>query len=296
MASKRAVRKENTNLKDVEKIYTCPTCGNRVPKKFCEFCGEKKLQEHDFSLRHFAEETLEGFTHFDNKFFKTAYLLILKPGQLSVYFCQGRRVPYLKPFPMFIVCNILFFLLIGQTNIFAQPLYSFYNYEPYINFNTKEIIHSFVKSNAEFRILEVEFNQRMGAESKAFLAIFIPVLALGSMTVNYRRRPYFSEHLTFSAHFFTFMLILYTVWSLVIINPYYEWVVPDEEFDSSFDAISSFICIATLAAYFGIASRKFYKVSLGRSVVGGIVIALTFMISLMSYRMFLFYKIIYSLH
>lgn len=294
MASKRAVRKKNPDLPRIEQIYTCPTCGNSIHQNFCEICGEKKLQKHDFSLRHFAEETLEGFTHFDNKFFKTAHLLIFKPGQLSADFCEGKRVPYLKPFPMFIVCNILFFLLIGESNIFAQPLYSFYTYTPYVNFNTKEVINSFVNSDAEFKILGANFNRQMGAESKAFLAIFIPVLALGSMTVNYRRRTYFSEHLIFSAHYFTFTLMLYTAWSLIVINPYYYWFNPEQD-DRSFDALSSFTCIGILAIYYGLASRRFYRTGLARSIGAAILITLVFMISLMTYRTLLFYKIIYSL-
>lgn len=290
-----AVRKKKVELTGIEQFYSCPTCGNRIIRNFCGVCGEKKLNKHDFSFRHFAEETLEGFTHFDNKFFRTASTLILKPGQLSVEFCEGRRVPYLKPFPMFIVCNILFFLLIGQINIFAQPLSSFYQFSPYTKFNTRQIILSHVKTEEEFKTLAMAFNQRMGAESKAYLALFIPILALGSAAVNYRRRLYFAEHVVFSTHYFTFVVMFYTFWSLAISNPYYRWISP-EEADSSFDLVSSFIAVGILATYFGKSARRFYKVSVGRSILGAIIIALVFMISLMAYRMFLFYKIIYSLH
>ncbi len=295
MVAKSVVRKRNTDPTNASEVITCPSCDNLIRKNFCEECGEKKLSTHDFSIRHFLEEIFEGFTHFDNKFFRTAYFLIFKPGHLSIDFCAGRRVPYMKPFPMFIICNILFFLSIGEINIFAQPLNSFYQYKPYINFGTREIILSLVKSEAEFRTLAIEFNQRMGVEAKAFLALFIPVLSLGSMAVFYRRRNYFSEHLVFSTHFFTFTIILDTVWALFVVNPFYKWIRPGQ-FDSTFDLISSFMHVSILGVYFYISSRRFYNASHIRSVVGSVVIALIFLIGLMAYRMILFYKIIYSLH
>lgn len=293
MTSKSVVRKKNVRL-IAEQIYSCPTCGNTVEKNFCDVCGEKKLNRHDFSFSHFVEEAFEGFTHFDNKFFRTAHLLIFKPGQLTVDFCEGRRVLYLKAFPMFIICNILFFLFVGEINIFAQPLSSFYQYMPYTNFNTREIIHALVKSDPEFKTLAIAFDQRIGIEAKAFLAIFIPILALGSLVVNYRRGTYFSEHLVFSTHYFSFMIMLYTVWTLIVTKPYYLWIHA-EQADSYFDLVTSFVCITMLAVYFGMASRRFFRVSRLRSIVGSVVIAMIFMLSLMAYRMFLFYKIIYSL-
>ncbi len=294
MASKSVVRKKNTDLTNEEQIYACRTCGNSVAKNFCEVCGEKKLNNHDFSLKHFVEETFEGFTHFDNKFFRTARLLIFKPGQLTLDFCEGRRVPYIKPCPMFIICNILFFLLVGRINMFSQPLTSFFHNRPYTNFNTKKIILSMVKTDAEFLSLASEFNQRMGSESKAFLALFIPILALGSIAVNYRRRTYFSEHLVFGTHYFTFILILFTLSSLIITTPYHRWISPEQS-GSSFDAINSFISLTLAAVYFGFASMRFYKVGWLRSILGAVVVTLVFMVSLMAYRMILFYKIIYSL-
>ncbi|MEJ7694763.1 DUF3667 domain-containing protein [Daejeonella sp.] len=295
MAAKSAVHKRNPDRTNTAENTTCPTCGNSINKNFCEVCGEKKLNRHDFSLRHFVEETFEGFTHFDNKFFRTARLLIFKPGQLSIDFYEGRRVPYMKPFPMFIICNILLFMIVGKTNIFSQPLTSFLQYTPYTYFGTKEVILSFVKSDAEFEILATQFNQRMGVEAKAFLAIFIPILALGSWVVNYSRRKYFSEHLVFSTHYFTVMVMLYTVWALLVSRPYTAWFDPEESSRIA-DRVSGFVSILILAVYFSISSKKFYKISWARSILGSVIITLVFMGSLIAYRTLLFYKIIYSLH
>ncbi|RYG20574.1 MAG: DUF3667 domain-containing protein [Chitinophagaceae bacterium] len=107
MKQKETRSKEAT----VQKPVNCISCGNLITANYCSTCGEKRLKAHDFELKHFIEETFEGFTHFDNKFFKSVWLLISKPGLLSVDFCKGKRVHYMRPFALFFVCNILFFFV-----------------------------------------------------------------------------------------------------------------------------------------------------------------------------------------
>ncbi|RYF85547.1 MAG: hypothetical protein EOO03_13100 [Chitinophagaceae bacterium] len=57
--------------------------------RFCSFCGEKKTDHHDLSLKHLAEESIEGLTHFDNKLFRSLKVLIRKPGLLARYHFEG---------------------------------------------------------------------------------------------------------------------------------------------------------------------------------------------------------------
>lgn len=286
MTSKSVDRNPN----NVEQLYTCPTCGNAIAGNFCQTCGEKKLDRHDFSFKHVIEEAFEGFTHFDNKFFRTAYLLLFKPGQLSVDFFNGKKVPYMRPFQMFVICNILFFLLAGKVNFFAQPLSSFNDYDPYIQLGSKKIIDSIVKSEAQWQLLAVEFNERMASDSKAFLAIFIPVFALGSIGVNKNKRKFLAEHLVFSAHFFTFILIFYTFFLVLIAQPYAK--LAGQGFNQTFDMVSSLFCVSIISIYYGLAAKKFYGANSLRVIAGSVSIAILFMLALVSYRMLLFYKII----
>ncbi len=272
---------------------TCPTCGNKIVKNYCGNCGEKKLNHHDFSLLHFVEETFEGFTHFDNKFFRTARVLLFQPGQLSVDFCQGRRVPYLRPFAMFIICNILFFLAVGKANVFSQPLSSFYQYSPYIYFQTRETIEAVAKTGPQQEMLAAKFNELMGSNSKAFLAIFIPFIAVGAMLVNYSKRKYVSEHLVFSTHFFTFIVVFYTFYIILVAQPFQR--LNNFGFNETFDLFSTLVAICVIATYYGLASRRFYKIGRGRAVLASVVVAIVFMVTLMSYRILLFFKIMNTL-
>src|SRR5690242_9057720 len=95
----------------------CPSCGHAFAGKFCSACGEKKVAAHDFTLRHFIEESVEGFTHFDNKLLRTLRSLFFKPGSLTASFESGQRVTYMKPVQLFIISNLVFFILSGGLNL-----------------------------------------------------------------------------------------------------------------------------------------------------------------------------------
>jgi hypothetical protein len=48
--------------------------------------------------------------------------------------------------------------------------------------------------------------------------------------------------------------------------------------------------------YFSIAAKRFYKVHIAYAIIAGLLVATFFFIALIGYRMFLFYKIIHSIH
>lgn len=100
------------------------TCGHEADEKFCAHCGEKRHNDHDFSLKHVLAEAMEAFFHVDSKIFLTLRTLVAKPGKLTADFFLGRRKPFMSPLQTFFVCNLLFFVLQPLTGleILAPPL------------------------------------------------------------------------------------------------------------------------------------------------------------------------------
>lgn len=60
------------------------------PNEFCPRCGQ---QNHSviIGFGHLVEEFLEGVFHFDGKVFRTAGLLLFKPGELTRRYLAGQR-------------------------------------------------------------------------------------------------------------------------------------------------------------------------------------------------------------
>jgi hypothetical protein len=148
----------------------CPSCSSVIGGKFCSNCGEKQISRRDFSLSHFIEEGIETFTHIDNnKLFNSLKLLITKPGILTKNYFNGMRIRFMKPLQLFIVCNLLFFFLLGKSNLFAIQFYAYKIFEPYISFGTREMIAKKATNPKDIDRVASVFNERMATQSKAFI-------------------------------------------------------------------------------------------------------------------------------
>jgi hypothetical protein len=98
------------------KLPACANCSYAFPEgqpdDFCPDCGQQN-QEVSLSFGHVMEEFLEGIFHFDSKVFRTAKLLLFKPGELTKRFLQGHRMPYVPPIRLYIFISFVFFFLLS---------------------------------------------------------------------------------------------------------------------------------------------------------------------------------------
>ena len=270
----------------------CPTCGKIFTGKFCAACGEKQSSVHDFSVGHFVEESVEGFTHFDNKFIRTIRQLLFKPGMLTLNFEQGRKIPFMKPMQLFIICNLLFFLLVGGANIFAVQLSNYLATDGGHVFKTRSYFFEKFGTNADIKYLSEIFREKMISQSKMFIVLFIPFFSLTCILLFLRRRKPFGLHLAFATHFFSFLLLFFTLFHLLIELP------NDKIFHFSSTAFNQFATIlnfSVLVIYFTLAARRFYKVRWIWSGLTGLAAGIIFIILLQAYRLFLFYNILRTL-
>jgi hypothetical protein len=80
----------------------CINCRAKLRGPYCYVCGEKLVAKKDFTVKHLMEQTVDMFTHFDSKFFKTFKCLLVKPKSLTVVYIDGWKKPFMKPFQGFI--------------------------------------------------------------------------------------------------------------------------------------------------------------------------------------------------
>lgn len=90
---------------------TCPNCGATVDGKFCSSCGQKRIDKHEFAVKHFFGHLVHEITHLDgNKITKTFVALIAKPGLLTCEYLAGRKGQYLTPIRIYLTVSALYFL------------------------------------------------------------------------------------------------------------------------------------------------------------------------------------------
>ncbi len=270
----------------------CVSCGAPIEKNFCGSCGEKRPDKHRFTLMHFVHESIEGFTHLDNKFFRTLKCLFARPGALTRHFEMGRTVRFMKPVPFFIVSNILFFVLVGQSNIFAVKLEKYLQYDNYIKYGTTAAFDKKFGADAKPASVAVLFNEKMITQSKSFIILIIPLFALFCALLFFRKKPYFTLHLVFATHFFTFLLLYLILFHfLVEIPDQYIFHLPQ----AVFEAIAIPLNLAIIIIYAALATAHYYGIRWYWAVATGIGMGLLFLVALQAYRILLFYKILYSI-
>lgn len=270
----------------------CKSCGNNHQENYCPACGEKIFHPNQLSVKHFVEETFEGFIHFDTKFFRSLKTLISKPGQLSVDYVEGRRVKYMKPIQFFLVVNLLFFFLIIGNNMYSLGLDNYVTYRPFINYNTVQTVNEKLKnkklSYAEFR---ESFNEKIIADSKEYIFLFVPFYGLVFFIFLFWKKTFFVEHLIFATHFMAFVLLLIFVTFYLVSLP--VSLIAKIGYSENIDNILSTCIAAGIAIYTAIAVRRYYQAHIVWSLVVAGFIGSTYFIFIQYYRMLLFYKIMY---
>lgn len=89
-------------------VSDCPNCGAAVSGNFCHECGQETVL-HPPSTREFLHEFIGHYVALEGKLWQTMKLLLLKPGQLSLEYMQGRRVRYIQPLRVYLTFSLIFF-------------------------------------------------------------------------------------------------------------------------------------------------------------------------------------------
>ncbi len=274
---------------------TCQTCGNPNQENFCPSCGEKHYDPHGLSLKHVAEEAVEGFTHADHTLIRTVRTVLFRPGELPAEYAAGRRVRYMKPLGFFLVVNLVFFLL-STTNVFNQPLDSFLNYTPYTSYGTNEAVgHVLASRHQTLRDYTPVFNAAMTGSSKAYLVLLIPVYALVFTLLFVKTSRTFIEHLIFATYFVAFLLLIMLAETFVLVVPF-QWLFDQRSWRLYGDSFVLLVSLLVFAGYLFIAFRRFYQTGAVWSLSAAMLSSAALVIVIVAYRMVLFYKNVSTSH
>ena len=94
------------------KTKDCLNCGLGLSEiyNYCPRCG----QENHVKMVSFGQlfrDFIVNYFSFDTKFFRSIKPFILKPGQLTVLFIEGKRASYVNPLRLYIILSVVFFFL-----------------------------------------------------------------------------------------------------------------------------------------------------------------------------------------
>jgi hypothetical protein len=185
----------------VADVAPCPSCGAAMGGEYCPACGEKRVREEHFSIRHFLREVGAEVFDLDSRALRSVKTLLFSPGTLTLEYLSGRRRAYLGPLRMFLAVFAL--VLFTGTLLPVNPASRQRQDATAARFH--QLVHAVAvhRGLGEPRALEALVDASAQAES--WLAVFIPLLFAGVVYACFRRRRrWYGEHLVFATHFATF--------------------------------------------------------------------------------------------
>jgi hypothetical protein len=268
----------------------CVSCGTYYESRFCPHCGEKRIDQHDYSVAHFAEHAFETFTHLDSKLLRTLKALMMRPGLLTCEYLRGRRRPYMAPTQLFVIVNVLFALLINYTGVspFNTPLQAQFNNPPLIVAKKSAVAKAIAETGLSDAEYERRFNQTANLQSKTLIFVMIPALA-GLLGLLYGFRRQYGEHLIWVTHFFAFLLLFSLPYFFAFIQAYKAAV--HAGFAVSGDMLENSLSLTwamIITVYVGFALRGAFGGSWWAAATRAVLLAAGMYPMILAYRLLLF--------
>lgn len=171
----------------------CVNCGTSLLGEFCHACGQR-FSIAVPTLLEFVTSGVAAVTDWDGRFWQSLRRLVVSPGALSVDFIEGRRAAVLHPVQLFLTVAV----------VAALP-------------------SIFVRGNLELGgfvyLATAGVASAIGRQWAQLIALLAaaPVIALALKTLYWRRGRLLLEHLVVTTEFFTLVLLVGVVETLVVL-------------------------------------------------------------------------------
>ncbi|MFH2002835.1 MAG: DUF3667 domain-containing protein [Planctomycetota bacterium] len=256
----------------------------------------KSLDSKDLSLKSFFKNFASEVFHIDGRIGMTLIALLAKPGYLTLAYFNSWEEKYVQPLKLYFVINFIFFLIVP---ILTTPQFQIFHFSLKSLTGSNQKYQSIIKeqiqaSDVSKEIYEERFDSHLKYSQPAFVFITIPFFALLLGLLNIRNRRFYLEHLLFSLHFFSYLLL-----SLLVTLSLYRILILGCRFlsvpDESVAVILLFGMFLWISAYLFISSGRFYKDEIASRIIKFPILMTGIFATLGLYSQFLFFYTIMAL-
>ncbi len=167
----------------------------------------------DLSFRGVAEKLLHALTSIDARVLHTLSCLLRHPGALTMAWTRGTRREYVAPFQLFLIANLIFFMLqaLTGTNIFSSPLGSHLQQQDWKQLAQVLLTERLQATGRTLTDYAPVFDRAVVLNAKSLIVLMTMPFALVLPLAFFRERRPFMVHLVFSLHLYTFMLLVFCI-------------------------------------------------------------------------------------
>ena len=200
----------------------CRNCEAVLTGPYCSQCGQRDIDYHQ-SIGTVFRDFLDSFLAFDGKVIQTLWLLLSRPGELTLRFLQGQQIRFLNPIRVYVSISLVFFLVLH----FAKPTSTVLVLKgdsPAGHYDNAAPNEQEAAADQQFGShLVAEFVERL----QWMILICVPIYA-GLLKLIYLRngRPYLA-HLVFAFHLhsaFFVCALVQTLLGAISSAPHLGWI------------------------------------------------------------------------
>jgi hypothetical protein len=264
-------------------------------------CGERVLAGDEYSARRLLTDTFRDVTSLDARLYRSLWLLVRRPGYLTVEFLRGRRVPYLRPVQLFLLANLVYFVVQPRTGfmgynttLVGQTDWQFYSRALDLRARVERRV---AERGDTFQAYQASFDARSHIYARSLVGVLVPVFAVGAAVVLWQRRRAFATHLVFAAHLIAWqLLVVMSVWLALLsalsntLRAFFGWVAQMGIALGFLEtALFEFSGILILAPYLYLSLRAVHGTSRLASTALTLLLTAFFMVAILFYRLLLFW-------
>jgi hypothetical protein len=275
-------------------VWTCPNCGIALTTPFCPSCGERPIGAIDLSFKGIAAQLMKTIAGVDGRLLRSLRALLLHPGSLTLAYGEGRRKPFIGPFQLFLLANVVFFAVqsLTHTRVFSSSLDSHLHHQDWSVLAQELVSQRLAAASTTLDRFAPLFDRAVVLHAKSLViamavpfALLLPVVFFGS------RRP-FSIHVVFALHLYAFLLLLFCVaLGLAAVDVAFggggltsAWM----------DNVLTGLILVSSTAYVYLASGRVYGVTGWSRIVRSLLLALAVGVILVGYRFAIFVVTLYT--
>ena len=274
----------------------CKSCQSSFSGKFCNVCGEKVIEPADKSFFNFLGNVFSEITSLDNKFLYTLRLMLLKTGYVSRQYMDGIRGRFFKPLSMFFVVNVIYFLF-AWADTFNSQLKTQINYLPHSALAKSIVDQRLEKEKVIYEEFEKRYNEHSTDLAKLLHILFVVLMSMPIMILNFSRDRYFVDHFTASLEFNSAMIlvvILAIPWALLGLGSLFP-PASDVIFTILSDDVYTYIAAVSCGFLFYSIERRMYTQKVLSAILKSLVLVPCMLVVLQLYRALLFLVTVWTM-
>jgi uncharacterized protein DUF3667 len=189
--------------------WQCATCGVSVSTLHCPGCGEKFLEAKDLTFIGLVGQVFHTVTSVDARLLRSLRMLVVRPGSLTHAYVDGPRKPYIGPFQLFLIVNVMFFAVqsFSGSPVFSTSLHSHMYDQDWSEFARTLVAHKLEVEHGTLAAYALVFDRAVDVNAKSLVILLVlPFTLLLIPLFAGSHRP-FVTHLVFALHLLAFLLL-----------------------------------------------------------------------------------------